>query len=130
MIARTSYLALLGLALFTAGCDSSEPATSVTYRVTAFGDFPATSATRVEWNDDDGQRQTQTNVALPWSRTVEIESGGTAYVKAVSESTTGAIGLRVSIEADGEVLVDDEGDGAAGLPGTQGLELSVSTTVD
>ena len=131
MLARASYLALLGLALLVTGCDSAEPETaSVTYRVSSFGQFPASSAATLAYDDGDGQRQTLTNVSLPWEKAVEIESGGQAYLSATSQSTAGALGMRIQILADGQVVETDEGDGAAGLPGTQQLTLSTTTTVE
>ena len=131
MIVRTSYLALLALALI--GCDGGAPdaaTVQVTYRVTGFGDFPAAHAASVTYHDGDGTRQSVQEEALPWTLTVEIESGGTAFLRATSRSTAGALGLRAEILADGEVVAADEGGGSP-LPSTatQLLELSLSTTV-
>ncbi len=124
---RAFALALAAL-LLVSGCDSGSSTTSVTYRVNAYGEFPATRASRIEWNDSDGNRQSQTDVALPWTRTVEIESGGTALLKATSTSAVGAVGMRVKIATGDEVIAEDEADGSANATST--LELSVSNTVE
>lgn len=122
-----SYLALLAFALV--GCDSGSDTVSVTYNVSAFGDFPAAQAETVTYEDETG-RETESDVALPFSRTVTLESGTQAYLAATSESTTGALGLQIEILVDGEEVESDSGDGTDNPIGTQSLQLSISTTVD
>lgn len=131
MIARLSYLTLLALALAAAGCDSADPVATVavTYRVSGFSDFSAAAATTVEWTDADGQRQTETDVALPWTRSAELPSGTLAYLGAAAESPTGAVGLRLEIEADGVTVAEREEEGTASTIGTITSEISASTTV-
>ena len=133
MIKRASYLALLGLAVLAAGCDSGGPEAEpvqVTYRVTAFGQYPAATAASVTYEDGDGRRVSAETVALPFERSVQVESGETAFLRATSRSTTGALGLRAEILADGEVVAADQSDGSP-LPSssTSLLELSLTTTV-
>lgn len=132
MTVRTSYLALLGLVLFASGCDSSEPdvaTAQVTYRVSAFGDYPAARAATVEWTDGEGDTQTTTDVALPWSRTVSVESGRSVRLRATAQSAAGAVGLRVAIEADGQTIGEDTAAGTASPIGTVTADLSIMRTV-
>lgn len=88
-------------------------------QVEPFGDFPADS-TYVIWSviENPEQGDVLNREPLPWSTTIEAESGETLFVTAGSTDEEGFVGMRVDVSVDGRVIEEESADGSQTEPGS------------
>lgn len=112
LIRRIATVTFVGAALLSAGAGISGADESHQVRYEVWGS-PAASTDAVTYLGDNYEVLQDTNVTLPWSKTITSSSSIPAWNMNVQNTTSGSLSCRLTV--DGVVVDEDTVDGFAAI---------------